>query len=454
MLAQARNVGKSTEPRRPIMVVQFSLDRLSARAAVALVAIGLCAVLVLVLFYQFVIGTLADTRLQVSRNLLEIPLQRFPGSSRLNARFAENEVVESERDLGRAEFHAQRAINLSPYDYRLRLTLALAREASGNRTAAEDALKEALTLAPTNGAAHWRMANLLVREGKIAESLDHFKAAIAYDSELLGASLDLIWRTSRGNVDALATVTGDDPKAKLKLARFLLQQSRVTEAVAVLGDVDRTARLASPDSPAFLNALITAGQFGVARGLWGSLVGAETQSALIWNGGFESDILKDFAQFDWSFAPSEYARLNIDATVARTGSRSLKITFAGRDTTNLDNGIKQLVLVNAGSSYKIECYVKTSELLTPEGPKIFVQDASSGAVIASSEPVMAGSSDWRPLSLTFIAPNGKTGNPSAVYLSIKRKPKYSYDEPTKGSVWFDDFTMKEEIDRARATELQ
>jgi tetratricopeptide (TPR) repeat protein len=426
------------------MVLQLSLDKLSGRAALAVMAIGLCAVLVLVVFYQFVIGTLADGRLQVTRNLLEIPLQRFPGSSRLNARFAENEVVESERDLGRAEFHAQRAINLSPYDYRLRLTLASAREASGNRAAAEDALKEALALAPANGAAHWRMANLLVREGKIAESLDHFKTAIAYDSQLFGASLDLIWRTSRGNVDAVTAVTGDDPRARLKLARFLLQQSRVTEAVAVLGDVDRTARLASPDSPAFLNALIAAGQFEVAHGLWSSLVGADApgtpkRETLMWNGGFESDILKDFAQFDWSFSPSEYARLNIDATVAHGDGRSLKLAFAGRDTTNLDNAVKQLVVVKPGESYKIECYVKTSELLTSEGPKVVVSDAVSSGVIASSEPVAAGSNDWRALSFVFVAPAGQS---SAVYVSIKRKPKYSYDEPTKGSVWFDDFTMR------------
>jgi tetratricopeptide (TPR) repeat protein len=425
------------------MVLKFNLDRLSARAALAIAAIGLCAVMVLVAFYQFVIGTLADDRLPVSRNLLEIPLERFPNSSRLNARFAENEVVESDRDLARAEFHAKRAINLSPYDYRLRLTLASAKEASGDRAAAENALREAIALAPTNGDTQWRMANLLVREGKLAESLDHFKAAIAYDSQLLGASLDLVWRASHGNVDALTEVVGDDQKAKLNLARFLLQQSRVTESVAVLGGVGRSTRLTSTDGAAFLNSLIAAGQFGVARELWSSFVDAEAEQPGIWNGSFESDILKDFAQFDWTFAPSEYARLSIDATVARKGSRSLKIVFAGRDTTNLDNGIRQLVLVKPGASYKIDCYVKTHELTTSEGPKIVVNDAGSDGIIASSEPVAAGTSDWRPLSLLFVAPNAKTGNSAAVYVSIKRKPRYSYDEPTKGSVWFDDFAMTE-----------
>jgi hypothetical protein len=197
-----------------------------------------------------------------------------------------------------------------------------------------------------------------------------------------------------------------------------------------------------------LNSLIAAGQFGVAHGLWSSLVGADAPGtpapkSLIWNGGFESDILKDFAQFDWSFAPSEYARLNIDATLAHGGARSLKLAFSGRDTTNLDNAIKQLVVVKPGETYKIECFVKTSELLTSEGPKVVVSDASSSGDIASSEPVAAGSNDWSALSFVFVAPAGKPDNSSAVYVSIKRKPKYSYDEPTKGSVWFDDFTMKE-----------
>lgn len=428
------------------MLLEFSLDKLAARVALAMVAIGLCAALGLAVFYQFVIGTLADERLQVTRNLLEIPLERFPNSSRINSRFAQNEVVESKRDLARAVLHAQRAINLSPYDYRLRLTLASAKEASGDRAAAEEVMRQALALAPAIGDVRWRMANLLIRRGKLAESLDHFKAAIAYDDELLGTTLDLILRASGGNVDALIDVTGDDPKAKLKLARFLLQQSRVTDAIAVMARVDRSERLASPDSPAFLNSLIAAGQVSFAHGLWSSLVGADEPGApppgtLIWNGGFESDILKDFAQFDWSFAPSEYARLNIDATTSHSGSRSLRIIFAGRDTTNLDNAIKQLVVVQPGASYTIECYVKTSELATSEGPKVVVNDASSGEVISLSEPVASGSYDWRSLSLGFVAP-GKIGTSSAVYVSIKRKPKYSYDEPTKGSVWFDDFTMR------------
>ena len=70
-------------------------------------------------------------------------------------------------------------------------------------------------------------------------------------------------------------MSGDDPKVKLKLARFLLQQSRVAEAITVVAGVDRTVRLASPDSPAFLNSLIARENLTQTHGLWSSMVGAE-----------------------------------------------------------------------------------------------------------------------------------------------------------------------------------
>ena len=77
------------------MLLKISLDRLSARAALAIGAIGLCAVMALVIFYQFVIGnTLRWSACRCLAIFLEIPLERFPNSSRLNGRFARNEVVE------------------------------------------------------------------------------------------------------------------------------------------------------------------------------------------------------------------------------------------------------------------------------------------------------------------------------------------------------------------------
>jgi hypothetical protein len=193
-----------------------------------------------------------------------------------------------------------------------------------------------------------------------------------------------------------------------------------------------------------LNSLIAAGGLGPARALWGELAAGDAQGTLVWNGGFESDGLKDFVQFDWSFGRSEYARFAMDTAVAHSGSRSLRIEFAGLDTTKLDNEIRQLVIVRPGARYSLECYAKSSGLETPEGPRVVVSTSSSPVWIATSEPVAQGSNDWQRLAVEFVAPQIASGATSAVYVSIKRKPKFSYDEPTRGTVWFDGFLLKEQ----------
>jgi tetratricopeptide (TPR) repeat protein len=424
------------------MLFKLNLDK-TGRLALAIAALTGSSLLVLVIVSRFVIGTLADDHLPVTREMLQVPVGYLPNSARLNARLAWSELSESEGDLATAKAHAERSVNLSPNDYRFRLTLASIEEAIGNRAAAEAALEAARALAPNYWSVHYRLGNLLVREGKLAQSLDEFRIAVAAKDSILPGALDLLWRASGGDVGALRTVAGAGPKPRIALARFLIKVSHREEAARVFGGIDRADLLAfSLDSAAFLNSLIAAGEFGLARDLWGEIAGGDRQSTLLWNGGFESDPLKDFAQFDWSFAVSEFARFAMDTTVAHSGARSLRIEFAGRDTTRLDNEVRQLLSVRPGARYSLECYVKATELETPEGPRVVVSGSGPPVWLAASEPVVQGSTDWHRLVVDFVAPQSASGGTS-VFVSIKRKPKFSYDEPTRGTVWFDDFSLKE-----------
>jgi hypothetical protein len=288
------------------------------------------------------------------------------------------------------------------------------------------------------------MANLLLRRGKAEESLQEFRQATEANSSLLGATLDLVWRTSGGRVDEAEAVAGQDPKSRLMVAQFLLKQSRVEEAATVFSNVDRPLRLKTLEASAFLSMLIDSGRWATARELWLDSVAADggspdLRSSLIWNGSFEADAVRDFPQFDWSIGSSQYARISISGDIAHTGNRSLRISFAGRDTTRIDGEIKQLVVVRPGQHYRVECYARSDRLVTPAGPRLAVLDTRSSREIAASNPVPEGSSDWAPLSCEFIAPD----NCQAVLIEIKRLPKYSYDDPTGGTVWFDDFALIE-----------
>ena len=424
------------------MVLELKLNNLAARLALLLAAIGIAVLLAALTISNFITGTLADDRVTVSRDLLTSALNYFPNSGRLQGRLAEAELLERNRDLGRARAAAQQSINLSPFDYSHWLTLAAISEAQSNRAAAEAALKEAVKLAPNNIDVHWRLANVLVREGKLEESFAEFLIATTANDSLLAGTLDLIWRVSGGDPRAVDAVTGREPKHRLTLARFLLKMRRLPESAEVFRGLSRNAQLANAESGAFLNELIQAGGLDAARTLWMDLRGADRSAAAagsIWNGGFESDILRDFSQFDWNIGRSEYARLTVDGSAAHTGARALRIDFIGRDTTRLNGEIRQMVLVAPGARYQLECYTKSSALITPEAPRLVVTDRASKELVVSN-PLPLSSTEWERVAVEFTSP-AAVGGVSAVYITLQRIPKYAYDEPTRGILWLDDFVL-------------
>jgi tetratricopeptide (TPR) repeat protein len=428
------------------MMIKVTVSGLKSRAIAIVLSLGLCALLTLAASANALIGMLSDQRVNVSKELLAAGIVYAPNSAALNARLAEAEMAEDNRDISAIEGHTRRAVNLAPSDYRLRLLLATVTEANGDRAAAEQSLRDALALAPNYTEVHLRLANLLLREGKLARSVEEFRTAVSSNVTLLPGTLDLLGRVSAGNLTVLRAVTPGDPKSQLVLAQLLLNQSRVSEAMTIFGGIERNALNALPESAAFIDLLISRGRLEEARGLWVGLVsGAYAQPGhplpLIWNGSFESDISKGLTQFDWTLARNEYAVPSIDSAFAHTGSRSLRIDFAGRDTTRIEGQVKQTLVVRPGVHYRLQCYVKTERLESPEGPRIAVTDMTSSIEITASDPIASGSSEWRPVTIDFTT----TPTTRAIIVAIKRIPKFAYDKPTRGAVWFDDFVMDEHV---------
>src|SRR5262249_52658754 len=168
---------------------------------------GAVIVAALVLSYaiatRYVAGTLADYRIGVNRDTLLIPTSYLTGSPRLHARLAEAELAESDRDLARADLHAARAVELSPYDFHNYLTLASVKEAEGDRAGAEKQLELAKSLAPFDTSVRWRLANVLLRQGRLAESLPEFRLGLSTNVQYLPGALDLVRRASQGSTEAV-----------------------------------------------------------------------------------------------------------------------------------------------------------------------------------------------------------------------------------------------------------
>ena len=400
-----------------------------------------CAALSYAVISNFIVSALTDERTGVSRDTLEMAVRYFPNSARLCARLAA--ISQQERETMDAQAYALRAINLSPHNYTFHLLLATIKESNGEAQSAEASLREALKLAPNKTEAHWQLANLLLRTGRLGQSISEFRATCAVNQKLLPVTLAIVWRASGGKLEALEAVAPADAKSQLALAGFLLKQSRADAAANVFDQIERKARLALPETSEFINALASSNRMELARKLWADLASDDgKERPLIWNGSFESDMVKGLAQFDWAIASSDYARIKIAAGQAHSGSRALRVDFAGRDTTRLTNEIRQLTVLSSGARYLLECYAKAEKLVTTEGPRIAVT-TRAGDLIALSEPVAVAQAGWQQLAVEFTAPQIPEGPQPAFYVTVRRKPKFSYDEPATGTVWLDDFTLTE-----------
>ncbi|MEP7273084.1 MAG: carbohydrate binding domain-containing protein [Acidobacteriota bacterium] len=423
------------------MKVEFPLGQ-PARIFLAVLASILSLVLAYFAASNFVVNALLTPAVSLSRSEVQSGITYFPRSPGLQALFASIELAEDrdpEAAAGRAESAATRAVNLNPRRYDYRLLVALAREMKGDRPGAEQALREALALAPNRVETHWRLANVLLRQGKLDESLPFFSQAVSARHVLLAQTLALLWDVSGGKVDKMQAAVGNSPKGQRDLAFFLVQRGLLSDAVRVFNHIRREDRLASDESGTFVTALLNAGQLDLARNIWGEMVteNSEDLRHTIFNGGLERDVRPGFEQFDWNLTENGFMRATLSAGTAHSGVRALRIDFKGGDTTQIDGEIRQFVLVRPGQRYFLSAWVKTNALQTPEGPRLVVTLPDRTTQIAASAPVKAGTDDWQELSVTFTVPPGL----EAVIVQIKRIPKFSYDEPTRGTVWFDDFRV-------------
>ncbi|HKX31884.1 MAG TPA: hypothetical protein VJ302_29630 [Blastocatellia bacterium] len=427
----------------------FKLDHLVGRLALAVAAALVCGALSWLTYAHFVIRGVADPRLSLSREALALTAQKFPDSPRVYLRLARAELANAggqEPMLDQALAHAKLAADLSGWDYRIRYLLGTLEELGGDSERAEESLRAAARLAPHHAEVNWALANLLIRRGKPGDSLDSFREATRNSDDLRPLAFELLWQSSDGDLELLKRLAGADPAARLSLVQFLLDQKLSSEALGIFHRIDRESKLNSPKSAAFIRSLIDAGQYESARALWVDLAAVPTDAGsppggLLWNGGFESEAVRELDHFDWILARSEYARITTETGMAHSGTRSLKIAFAGRDTTNLNGEIKQLVALRPGRRYRLEGYARAGDLVTTEGPRLAL--LGPNGVIATSEPVVAGASDWQRLVIDFVGPDDSSEQPAAKFIGIVRIPKFSYDDPTRGVVWFDDLSLTE-----------
>lgn len=345
--------------------------------------------------------------------------------------------------LGHVIAEYEKAVTLSPNDYRFWTALGVAYEQAGEHDKGEVALRRAVTLAPNYGHPHWFLGNLLLRRSRYDEAFAELRRASEVNDEFRPQFFVLLWEIFGSDFDSLSKAIGNNSFTRADFAYHLLKQKKYDEGLrlwSTLSPSDKTANKAAADS--MLTALIGAQRYYDAVTVWNDVApNAESRAAIdrITDGGFEqiANYGPDMV-FAWQVKNVPQVQIGVDPKSGHSGSRSLRLVFQVRQ--KLDGlSATQLVAVSPDTEYELEFFRKSQKLESGATPYVRVSNAADNAELVLSDGAATGDSDWQRVSLTFKTPP----KCEAVILRIERAKCLDIDIcPIFGTVWYDDFSLK------------
>lgn len=352
-----------------------------------------------------------------------------------------NEKSLLQEDLKKAVENYEKAVSVSPNDFRLWLALGKARERSGDSQGAEKALRKSLELAPNYSEIHWSLGNYLLRQGKEEEAFAEISKAVTQDIKYANPAVILAWQVYDGDLNQIAQKVGDSVAIKAQLAPFLVKQKRFDEAFnfwnAIPDEEKKTTYKKNGEE--FFTQLVEAKSFRNALTVQSQIAKPEDEKFAIgtlFNPDFEQNVKPANASvFDWKIGEGIQPQVSLDASQKNAGIRSLIMLYNSSDGKEMRN-IQQAVAVESGKNYKIEGFYR-SDLKTLGVVKLEILDATDNKVLASAD-AQANSKDWSPLSVSFTTPAASQG----ILIRLGNAVCKQALCPVSGKIWFDNFSLK------------
>ncbi len=337
----------------------------------------------------------------------------------------------------------EKAVSLSPNDYRFWMSLGQALEQEGDSARAERALREAVRLAPSYAYPRWHLGNLLIRTDRYPEAFQELRQASEANPELQSQLFNLAWQVNKDNFEAQMAAIGTTPDARAQFSRYLIDRRRFDEGLRLwntLTETEKRSRRYAADP--IIAGLLAHKHFHTAVSVWNDVApGPAYRAALehIVDRGFEDNVAHGpDAIFGWQVQSLSQVQIGIDAGAGHLGQRSLRVYFQVRSRIDGIN-VSQLVPLHPNKEYEFECYVMTQSLESAITPQVAIVDANDDSVLATSATAPDGNNNWQRISLPF-----RTGaKTEAVKIKILRNacPDNAIC-PIFGTVWYDDFDLK------------
>jgi hypothetical protein len=338
----------------------------------------------------------------------------------------------------------EKAVSLSPNDYRFWMSLGEAQEQAGDFDNAEKSLREAVKLAPSYAFPRWYLGNLLLRTDRYAAAFEELRTASQANPELQSQLFNFAWQLNKDDFEALKSAIGSSPGIRAEFAFYLIQRYRFEEGLRFWNSLTETEKRANrPSADLIIAGLINGKHFHQAMDIWNDVAPGPSYRAELGkliDGGLEDNLAHGpGAVFGWQVQSASQLQIGIDARVGHTGNHSLRLFFQVRShIENID--VSQLVPVAPNTQYDFECYVQTERLESASTPIVAIIDAADEAkVLANSTAAPSGNNNWQRIALSFKT----AANAEAVKIKVYRPACVDAPVcPIFGTVWYDDFDLK------------
>ena len=338
----------------------------------------------------------------------------------------------------------EKAVSLSPNDYRFWMSLGTASEQAGETAKAEQALRRAVELAPSYSYPRWYLGNLLLRNGRYDEAFAELRLASQADPELQHQQFNLIWEVYNSDSEALQKSVGETAKVRAEFGLYLLGRQKYEDGLRMWDSINTGEKRSNRQTgEAIVSNLIAAYRYHDALRVWNDITLNEKYRAEIgrvFDGGFEeASSYGEEIVFGWQVKAVPGLQIGIGDR-SHGGANSLRLAFHVRTDIEAVN-IAQLVPVAPNTEYDFEYYVATEKIETGSPPLVQLVDPTTNGVLASSPAASIGTSEWNRVGLTF-----KTGDKTEAVMIKVVRPSCGTKEapicPIFGSVWYDDFSLK------------
>jgi Tetratricopeptide repeat len=346
------------------------------------------------------------------------------------------------RDLRRDIGYYERATEANPRSDIYWMDLADAYEAVGQTARAQEAFKRAQSAHPISSDVAWRYGNFLLRREDYSEAFAQIRRALVTDPNLTVEAVSECSKASNDLPRILTEVLPNQNGYYLIALDYFLTQHQTDAALTVwhqLLGLKQTAKMAQ--AVPLINELIREERVEDALGVWRQALGATSwpkdeggNSSLVFNGGFEHDLLN--GAFDWREDPVSGAAFSSDGDVVHAGGRALRITFDG--SANLDfQNLWQFSPVEPRHRYHFAAYLRLEGISTESGIRFAIYDAFHPAVLQILSPDLVGSHPWSLVETDFV-----TGPETHLLtIALRRVPSSKFDNKLRGTVWVDDVSL-------------